>query len=122
MCRDLKIENDLIRRIASCFGGGMGNTGSVCGAVVGAMMAIGIKMDRGESIEDWFRIASVVQEFRRRFESEMETISCRELIGIDLTSEEGREELMKSDNVQMVCISAVANAYRLVTELLKENS
>ena len=122
MCRDLKIENDLIPRIASCFGGGMGNTGSVCGAVVGAMMAIGIKMDRGESIEDWFRIASVVQEFRRRFESEMETISCRELIGIDLTSEEGREELMKSDNVQMVCISAVANAYRLVTELLKENS
>lgn len=122
MCREFDIENEIIPGIASCFGGGIGNTGSVCGAVAGAAMAIGLRMDRGESIEDWFRVAAVAQEFRRRFEAEMKTISCSELTGFDLSTEEGREAFMNSDTSQTVCIQAVATSYRLVMDLLKENS
>jgi len=122
VCREFDIENEIIPGIASCFGGGIGNTGSVCGAVAGAAMAIGLRMDRGESIEDWFRVAAVAQEFRRRFEAEMKTISCSELTGFDLSTEEGREAFMNSDTSQTVCIQAVATSYRLVMDLLKENS
>lgn len=40
VCQEFKIEidNDVIRRIAFGFAGGIGNTGAVCGAVVGAEM------------------------------------------------------------------------------------
>jgi C_GCAxxG_C_C family probable redox protein len=122
VCRDYNIESDVIPRIASCFGGGIGNTGSVCGAVIGATMAIGLVRKQSSSIEEWLATAKIAQEFRRRFEAEMQTISCRELTGIDLTTIEGSEELMNSDVAMNVCIPAVAHAYRIVSELLKDSS
>jgi len=52
----------------------------------------------------------------------METISCRELTGADLSSEEGLNQYMSSDTPQTVCFPAVGTAYRLVVDLLKETS
>ena len=124
MCQEFEMEtgNGVIPRIASAFGGGIGNTGAVCGAVAGAAMAIGLKKERGDTMEDWLRIAAMAQEFRRRFEAEMGTINCRELTGADLTTEEGLEQYMSSDIPQTVCFPAVGVAYRLVVDLLKETS
>jgi len=124
VCQELGLEpgNEAIPKIASGFGGGIGNTGAVCGAVVGAVMAIGLKMERGQTMEDWLRIGSAVGEFRRRFEAEMGTINCRELTGVDLTTEEGMRESMTSGTAEKVCFPAVGAAYRLVLELLEETS
>lgn len=122
VCQDFEIENELIPRIAGCFGGGIGNTGAVCGAVVGAVMAIGAVRKRGDSLEDWFELAALAQEFRRRFEAEMETINCRELTGFDLTTPEGMEQFMSSEVPQTVCVPAVGVAYRLVRDLLQGES
>jgi len=119
---EIEIENDVIRRIAFGFAGGLGNTGAVCGAVVGAVMAIGLKRGRADTMEEGLRELAVSREFRRRFEAEMETISCRELTGVDLSTEEGLEQFMSSDIPQTVCFPAVAAAYRLVVDLLKETS
>ncbi len=124
VCQELEMEteNDAIPRIASAFAGGIGNTGAVCGSVIGAVMAIGLKKERGDTMEDWFRISAVAQEFRRRFEAEMKTINCSELTGADLTTEEGIKQFMGSDTPQKVCFPAVGAAYRLVVDLLKETS
>jgi len=122
VCREFGIENEIIPRIASCFAGGIGNTGSVCGAVAGAMMAIGLQKGRGDTMEEVLRTLAVAQEFRRRFETEMVTINCRELTGADLSTEEGIRQFMSSDIPQTVCFPAVSAAYRLVVDLLKETS
>ncbi len=122
MCQEFEIESEIIPRIAFGFAGGIGNTGAVCGAVAGAVMAIGLKKERGDTMEDWLRISAVAQEFRRRFEAEMETINCRELTGADLSTEEGLEQYMSSDTPQTVCFPAVGVAYRLVVDLLKGTS
>jgi C_GCAxxG_C_C family probable redox protein len=119
---EIEIEEDVIRRIAFGFAGGLGNTGAVCGAVCGAVMAIGLKRGRANNMEEALCELAVVREFRRRFEAEMNTISCRELTGVDLTTEEGLEQLMNSDIPQTVCFPAVGAAYRLVVDLLKESS
>lgn len=118
----IEIDDKIIPRIAGFFGGGIGNTGSVCGAVTGAVMAIGLVKGRGDTMEEGLRAQGVAAEFRRRFEAEMNTISCRELTGADLTTPEGIEQYMKSDVPQTVCFPAVGTAYRLVVELLKETS
>lgn len=122
MCRDHNIENDLIPKIASCFGGGIGNTGNVCGAVIGAIMAIGVVRNQYTSIEEWLKYAEITQELLRRFENEMKTISCRELIGFDLRNEEDRKKLMTSDVSMKVCLPAVSHAYQIVSELLQNDS
>lgn len=117
---DIKVDEKIVPQIAYCFAGGMGNTGAACGAVAGAMMAIGLKLGRGVEMEEMMQKLGVAQEFRRRFEAEAGTISCRELTGLDLTKPEGIEELMKSDKPQTVCFPAVGLAYKLVVDLLKE--
>jgi C_GCAxxG_C_C family probable redox protein len=122
VCQEYGIENEIIPRIASGFAGGIGNTGSVCGSIIGAVMAIGLVKERGNTMEDALQNLAVIQEFRRRFEAEMKTINCRELTGLDLSTEEGIKQLMNSDTPQTVCFPAVAAAYRLAMDLLKENS
>ena len=128
MCQEfeIKTETDVIPQIAFGFAGGIGNTGSVCGAVVGAVMAIGLKLGRADTMEESLRRFEVSREFRRRFEAEMGTISCRELTGVDLAgvdlTTEGIEQFMSFDTAQTVCFPAVGAAYRLVVDLLQETT
>jgi C_GCAxxG_C_C family probable redox protein len=118
----METENDAIPRIASAFAGGIGNTGAVCGAVVGAVMAIGLKQGRADTMEGMLRNLAVAREFRRRFEAEMGKIGCRELTGMDLSTEDGLERFMGSDIPRDVCFPAVEAAYRLVVDLLRETT
>jgi len=122
VCQKFEIDTgkDVIPQIASGFAGGIGNTGAVCGAVAGAVMAIGLKQGRGETMEEMLGNLAVAGEFRRRFEAEMGDIRCRELTGLDLSSGVDVKQLMNSDVPQKVCFPAVGVAYRLVVELLQE--
>jgi len=119
---DFEVDNEIIPRIAFGFAGGIGNTGAVCGAVAGAVMAISLITERGETMEEALRTLEVVKEFRRRFEDEMGTISCRGLTGADLSTEEGVAQFMDSDIPQTVCFPAVGVAYQLVVDLLNKTS
>ena len=123
VCREFGIDtpDEIFPRIAFGFAGGFGNTGSVCGAVVGAVMAMGLIRGRGEDREGMFARLGGVAEFRRRFEAEMGSISCRELTGLDLGTDQGREELMNSDVAQKACFPAVAAGYRIAVELIRES-
>ena len=88
-------------------------------------MALGLKIEKGDTMEEGLRAFGVIQEFRRRFEAEMETINCRELTGMDLSdmsTEEGIAKFMSSDIPQMVCAPAISVAYRPVVNLLKAAS
>jgi C_GCAxxG_C_C family probable redox protein len=120
--QEFEIECEVIPRIAFFFGGGIGNTGSVCGAVCGAMMALGLKKERPAAMDEALHSLAVAQEFRRRFEAEMGTINCRELTGADLSTAEGIQQYMSSDIPMRVCFPAVGVAYRLVVDLLKETA
>jgi C_GCAxxG_C_C family probable redox protein len=124
VCQEFGIEagKDVIPQIASGFAGGIGNTGAVCGAVVGAVMAIGLKQERGQNMEEMFGNLAQVQEFRRRFEAELGTINCRELTGLDLSTAEGMKQSMEQQTAQKVCFPAVGTAYEIVIDLLRETS
>lgn len=123
VCQELGMEHEIVSRgIASMFAGGIGNTGSVCGAVIGAAMAIGLKTGRKDTIEEGRRALTLAAELRRRFEAETGTISCRELTGVDLSAPDGLEAYMRSDAPMMVCFPAVSTAYRIAVDLLNEAS
>ncbi len=105
-------------RIAQGFAGGIGNTGSVCGAVCGGVMAIGLARDRPDSMDGMMRELALAGTFRRRFEAQMGTITCRELTGYDLSTEEGIDAYLGSDAPLRVCFPAVSAAYRIAIDLL----
>jgi C_GCAxxG_C_C family probable redox protein len=106
------VDEKIIPQIAFGFAGGIGQTGAICGAVAGAVMAISLRLEKGNAMEEGLRALGIVREFRRRFEAEMETIYCRELTGVDMTTEKGIQQYMSSDKPQTVCFPAVGLAYR----------
>ncbi len=115
----LGINSEVIPRIATPFGGGIGGRGEVCGAVVGSVMAIGLKYGREEPSQPHLQAYALAREFCRRFEEETGHLSCRDLTGMDLSTPEGFQAFRRSDVPLRVCLPAVGAAFRLVTELLE---
>jgi len=97
----------------------MAGTGEVCGAVVGALMCIGIKHGREEPTQSDIGGHVLSQQFLRRFRDEMGSIQCRELTGMDLSTLEGLQAYRDSDLPARVCRPAAGLAYRLVLELVR---
>ena len=67
--RDLGLPRETAIRVAQAFGGGMGRTGNVCGAVTGAMMVIGLKhsVKNAKDAATKELAYSMTQEFLRRY-------------------------------------------------------
>lgn len=119
VCQQLGVQEAVVPGIATAFGGGIGGTGSVCGALVGAVMAIGIRYGRRDPSERDARAYALTQELRRRFEAEMGHVDCRELTGMDLSTPEGVKRFYGSDVPRTVCLPAVGVAYRTAMDLLQ---
>jgi C_GCAxxG_C_C family probable redox protein len=124
VCEELgiKVDDKIVPRIGRLFAGGIGRTGSVCGAVVGGVMALGLVVEPGETMEESLPAMKGGGGVRRRLESEMGSISCPDLTGLDLTTPEGMKAIMAPDTSQTVCFPAVAAAYRIALDLVREAS
>jgi C_GCAxxG_C_C family probable redox protein len=118
VCRELGVENALIPRIATAFGGGMGRSGEVCGAVTGALMAIGVKRGREEPEQSVTEINALARRFLQGFREQMGSIYCRDLTGKDLSTPEGLQQYRASDVPMRVCLPAVGFAYQTTLDLL----
>lgn len=98
----------------------MARRGEICGAVAGAVMALGMVKGRGpgegaEAKDRAYQLAEqVVEAFRSRFGD----VACRALIGIDLTVPEGRETFDREDVHYKLCVEYVAEAARLAHDAI----
>jgi len=110
-------KNDLVPKIATAFGGGIGRCGSVCGALVGGVMAIGVKYGTNEPLlEKRLKAYELANKLYKRFEKQHRSVLCRELIGYDLSNPDGLEEARQSKVFEEKC----ANFVRTVVENLVE--
>ena len=122
VCEALGIKSDCVPKIATPFGGGMGRYGEVCGAVTGALMAMGLKLGRqgddDTSARD--RVYPRTLRLMRAFEIEFGTVECRALTGCDLLTPEGRERFQEQKMHTELCAKFVAfaahEAYKIITE------
>jgi C_GCAxxG_C_C family probable redox protein len=90
------LDEETCKKIASPFGGGIGHLQEICGAVSGAIMALGLKHGAGsESREVRDRINDMAQDLVRKFKARNSTIMCRDLLGFDITTKSGLEEARK---------------------------
>jgi len=98
--------------IATGFGGGLGRNGFLCGAVAAGTMMIGLK-GRGKGKK---QVYPVVDRFLNDFKSRFGSVNCRELIGVDLKTEEGMAYLRKEGGER--CSQFVRYAADKVSEIL----
>jgi len=107
-------------KVSAAFGGGMGRLGEVCGAVTGAFMVIGLKYGRvnvgdAKAHEETTRL---VREFAQRFGLINGSIICRDLLGLDLGTEEGQKAFVDKKLRETLCVKYVRDAADIVEQLI----
>ncbi len=109
-------------KIASGFGSGMSRLQEVCGAVTGAFMVFGVSngdADPSNSIAKT-ETHEQVQAFSRRFRELHGSLLCRDILGVDLNTEVGQQELKDRDLLNTVCAGCVRDAAEITEDLLTE--
>lgn len=117
----LGLDAQAAARLATGFGMGMAR-GGVCGAVSGAVMALGLagggggKDGMAAKVATYARARTLYARFAERHGS----ISCRQLIGLDLATPEGLGQAREERRFETVCLPLVRDAVRLAREIASD--
>ena len=114
------LDGDAALKISAGFGGGMGRMGQTCGAVTGAYMVIGLKNGAvsGQDREAKEKTYRRVSEFTKNFKARNGSVVCRELLGCDISTPEGFEEMKRKGLHGTVCVKMVRDACEMLDEIL----
>ena len=113
-----KGTNDLVPKVATAFGSGIGRCGSVCGALTGGAMAISIKYGTNDtSLEKRLKTYKVAQKFYRKFLQRHGSIICKELIGYDLSNPKELKKAQKTYVFDEKCTCFVRTAVEILFDL-----
>jgi C_GCAxxG_C_C family probable redox protein len=119
---DFGISKDLSLRLAGPLGGGIARRQETCGAVTGALLALGLKYGKGENgtDEDKKRAYEVAQNFMKDFETKFGSIVCLHLLDNNqMDTDEGAAAIAKDDMFQTRCTKYVKFAVEKTEELMR---
>lgn len=108
-------------RTACAFGGGVAGTAQTCGAVNGAIMVLGLAHASAEPGNGPARQRTygATRKLLARFRERHGSCECRELLGVDIGTSEGRERAMRDGLFGTRCPVFVRDAAELAAELLR---
>lgn len=115
------IQSELIPKIATGFCGGIASTSGICGAVSGAVLAINIFYGRSLPDVPFEKSYTPVQKLIKMFADTFGSTNCKELIGVDLATAEGRNAFHVK-NLREQCGKYTEEATRMAMLLIEEKS
>lgn len=94
--------------------------GLTCGAVNGAVMVLGLA--EGPALESdrapRFRCYDRGAEFARRFTARHGSLACRDLLGVDMTDAQGRQQARERGLFGTICPGLVQGAAEILQDML----
>lgn len=115
-CAELGLETEQALLLASGFGGGM-RIGSVCGAVTGGIMALGLAFGFTDP-EHKAAIDAPALELIERFRIAIGCIDCRDIVGIDTCDPVQRLSAAERGVYADKCPNAIETSVQIVHEIL----
>lgn len=114
-------ENDCLK-VACGFGGGMGRQQLTCGAVTGAVMALGLKYGKGsvdpeeKKTKTYIKTRELFSEFSKANGSTV----CLELLkGLDMNDPQDHKKIMQLGLFDSLCEKFVADAVKITEKLIE---
>ena len=106
-------------RMAGAFGAGIAQTGGMCGAITGALMAFGYLTPMRGDIGAWkAEVAKVSKEYMARFASEFSDTTCNALSGCDMTVAANRKQFHDGGGRDRICTPMVKRGVEIALEIL----
>ena len=105
-------------RVSCGFGGGM-RRGDTCGAVTGALIVLGLRFGPQDASDTAAKagVYSKVTEFQLRFESRCDSVACRDLLGCDVSTDEGMEHAKNKNLFRTICPRMVEVAAEILEQM-----
>ncbi len=116
---ELGITEEQALKIGACFGSGM-RKGEVCGACTGALMALGLKYGQcnEEDTNSRSKTNEVTDRFMAEFVKENGSYMCKELLGCDLSTEEGITIALEKKLFTEFCPEMVRSATKIAEDII----
>lgn len=119
---ELGIDEETALKISYPFGGGIARTAETCGAVTGALMAIGLKFASKNSndADEKNYLNGITKKFLDDFIAVNKTVKCKELLYCDISTEEGRKTFSESNLRTTHCTKYVNDCANLIGTLFSK--
>ena len=120
----LPMDEELLSKMASSFGGGMGRLREVCGSVSGMFMVAGFLYgydgpETGQVKADHY---ARIQELARRFEEKHGSIVCREMLGLSVRHDVPTPEARTKEYYKKrPCAEIIGDAAEILEQYINEN-
>lgn len=108
---DLELSQTLAEGVARAFVGGMAFTGATCGVVTAALMVLGLRYDMAEA-------NACAKLFLERFADRHGTVACNALLGCDISTDEGRQNMQARNLRETRCAGLLADGCAILDTLL----
>lgn len=115
------LSPEIASKIATGFGGGISRQGEICGAVTGAIMAIGLKFGQTNNEDEKAKDITYyyVEEFIDQFKKKNGSINCKVLTGLDLNTPEGLKRFRDEKVNEKMCKKFVEDAEEILIKIFK---
>ncbi len=119
----LQIGEEQCLKIASPFGAGIAYMQESCGAVSGALMAIGLKYGQGAngSSLDKETAYDISQHFINEFKKSFGSVKCKDLLDqLNLSTPEGLSKIKEQNLFRLRCDRHVQEAVHIVENIFEK--
>lgn len=118
----LGLDKEVALKLGAGFGGGMGGMALTCGAVTGSILVIGMKYGHTKARDKNAKqkTQELVREFTENFQAKNGSISCKELMGCDISTVEGLKKAKRSNLIRNKCTFFVTDAVNILNELFEK--
>jgi C_GCAxxG_C_C family probable redox protein len=119
---DVKDPEKILPMISCGFGAGMGRLQETCGAVTGAFMVIGLRNCRSliTNKERKEKTYSMIRGFSEEFKAKNGAIDCKNLLKVDLNTEEGMKYAHENHLFETICEKCIANSAGILEEMFEK--
>ncbi len=116
---ELDLDEETALKIASGFGGGM-HKGDMCGIVSGGLMVLGLKYgfhEAGDPVTKEIMNQKAI-EYERRIQEATGGLRCREMLGVDTSTPEGK--IAAGSVIPGRCPGIITQACAILEDMLKD--
>ena len=107
-------------RLATAFGGGMGRQGNTCGALTGSYIVLGLEYGSVSPSEKANKEITYekVQLLTKKFEEKHGACNCRDLLGCDISTNEGRRHAKEHALHKSKCPGFVEDVVEILDDMI----
>ncbi len=116
---DLGIDDNMAKTLGRPLGGGIGHLGEMCGALTGATVVLAhypaLPKDENDARRE---LHSFVQILAAKFRKKNGCLNCRDLLGVEIGTQEGMKKIVEEKLVARRCPGFVEDAANFVEDAM----